>query len=187
VAAGPVETGDKPQLDWVVTAGDYYRNCRRLLLGCQRGPDASRRSDDADLMPKQVDDECRQSIVLTLGPAVFDGDVLPFDVSALLQSLMECCECIGGLAGGPTAEKADHRHARLLPPRALHLHREQQTAAADQGNELTPRCVKHGLPSGTRQASLPQAQDALEASACPWVSPCRARKDSRFPGACRRL
>jgi hypothetical protein len=26
-------------------------------------------------MPKQVDDECRQSIVLTLGPAIFDGDV----------------------------------------------------------------------------------------------------------------
>src|SRR5262249_42419291 len=108
-------------------------------------PDTSRRSDDADLMPKQVDDECRQSIVLTLGPAIFDGDVLPFDVSALLQSLMECCECIGGLAGGPTAEKADHRHGRLLPPRALHFHREQQTAAADQGNELTPRRVEHGL------------------------------------------
>jgi hypothetical protein len=63
---------------------------------------------------------------------------------------MECCECIGGLAGGPTTEKADHRHGRLLPPRALHLHREQQTAAADQVNELTPRCVGHGLPSGTR-------------------------------------
>jgi hypothetical protein len=26
----------------------------------------------------------------------------------------------------------------LLPPRALHPHREQQTATADQGNELTP-------------------------------------------------
>src|SRR5215471_11028969 len=73
-----------------------------------------------------------------------------------------------GLAGGPTAEKADHRHGRLLPPRALHLHREQQTAAADQANELTPRCVEHGLPSGTRQASLPQAQDALEAPGGPW-------------------
>src|SRR5262249_47519342 len=64
---------------------------------------------------------------------------------------------------GPTAEKADHRHGRLLPPGALHLHREQQTAAADQGKELTPRCVKHGLLPGTRCPSLPQAQDAPEA------------------------
>src|SRR5215471_13706813 len=73
-----------------------------------------------------------------------------------------------GLAGGPTAEKADHRHSRLLPPRALHLHREQQTAAADQANELTPRCVEHGLLPGPRRASLPQAQDAPEARAGPW-------------------
>jgi hypothetical protein len=51
-------------------------------------------------MPKQVADECRQPIVLALGPAIFDRNVLPLDVSALFQSLMECCECIGGLAGG---------------------------------------------------------------------------------------
>src|SRR5262249_35736239 len=132
IAAGPVEADDKPQLDRVVTAGEHDRNCRRRPFGCQRGSDTPRRSDDADLMPKQVVDEGGQSIVLTLGPAILNGNVLPLDVSALLQSLMECCECIGGLAGGPAAEKADHRHGRLLPPRALHLHREQQTAAADQ-------------------------------------------------------
>src|SRR5262249_30880167 len=117
VAARPVEAGDKPQLDRVVTAGEHDRNCRCRLFGCQRGPDASRRSDDADLMPNQVADECRQSIVLTLGPAIFDRNVLPLDVSALLQSLMECRECIGGLAGGPTAEKADHGQHRLLRAR----------------------------------------------------------------------
>src|SRR5262249_37941843 len=166
VAAGPVETGDKPQLDWVVTAGEHDRNCRRRLFGCQRGPDASRRTDDADLRPKQVDDECRQSIVLTLGPAIFDGDVLPFDVSALLQSLMECCECIGGLAGGPTAEKADHRHGRLLPPGALHLHREQQTAAADQGNELAPSHVEHGLPSRNPLCQLTARSSGCTAANC---------------------
>ena len=81
VAAGPVEASDKPQLDRVITAGEHDRNCRCCRFSCQRGPDASSRSDDADLMPKQVADERRQSIVLTLGPAIFDRDVLSLDVS----------------------------------------------------------------------------------------------------------
>src|SRR5262249_32896193 len=33
----------------------------------------------------------------------------------------------------------------LLPSRALHLGREQQAAATDQCDELTPRRVGHGL------------------------------------------
>jgi hypothetical protein len=36
-------------------------------------------------------------------------------------------------------DDADARDfGRLLPPRALHLDREQQTAGPDQSNELTP-------------------------------------------------
>ena len=33
---------------------------------------------------------------------------------------------------------------RLLPPRALHLGREQQTAAPDEDNEFAPLDVEHG-------------------------------------------
>src|SRR5262249_45575502 len=45
------------------------------------------------------------------------------------------------------AEYPDHRHRRQLPSRALHLDREQQTAATDQCDKLTPLAVEHrGLP-----------------------------------------
>src|SRR5262249_53204443 len=74
----------------------------------------------------------RQSIILTLGPAVFHRDVLPLDVSAFLQPLMECCECIGGLARGPTAEKADHRHRRLLRARRERQHGRRATERRDE-------------------------------------------------------
>jgi hypothetical protein len=95
-------------------------------------------------MPKQLADECRQSIVLALGPAIFDRDVLPLDVSALLQPLMECCECIGGLARGPTAEKADHRHRRLLRTRR---ERPRDSRAAKQPDDIAPTHVEHGAHS----------------------------------------
>jgi hypothetical protein len=36
--------------------------------------------------------------------------------------------------------------------------------AAEQGYYLAPSYVEHGLPLGTRCASLPQAQDAPEAA-----------------------
>src|SRR4029450_10377513 len=45
------------------------------------------------------------------------------------------------------SEEPDHRHRWLLPSRAPHLGREQQTAATEQCNELTPLAVEHrGLP-----------------------------------------
>jgi hypothetical protein len=40
--------------------------------------------------------------------------------------------------------------------------------SAEQRDELTSCYVEHGLPSGTRCASLQQAQDAPEAPAGPW-------------------
>ena len=45
------------------------------------------------------------------------------------------------------SEEPDHRHRRLLPSRALHLGRKQQSAATEQRNEFTPLAVQHrGLP-----------------------------------------
>jgi len=44
-------------------------------------------------------------------------------------------------------EKPHHRHRRLLPSRALHLGREQQAAATEQCNELTPLAAEHPAPA----------------------------------------
>jgi hypothetical protein len=42
---------------------------------------------------------------------------------------------------------------------------------AKQLNELASSHVEHGLPSGSRRARLPQAQDAPEAPPGPWGRP----------------
>src|SRR5262249_19790977 len=89
--------------------------------------------------------------------------VLAFDVSELAQGLPE------GLPHRRVVEDADPRDfGRLLPPRALHLDREQQAAAPDQGNELTPLRVEHGRttsPMRHQCRRLARAQSSA-ASAC---------------------
>src|SRR5437764_12365219 len=89
-----------------------------------------------------------------LAVAVFIGNVLAFDVSELAQGLPE------GLPHRRVVKDADARDfRRLLRPRASHLGREQQAAAPDQGNELTPRRVEHG-------DFLPDALSALPTGPC---------------------
>src|SRR5262249_54877889 len=104
----------------------------------------------------QIGGQRRKPVKLVLGPAKFDGNVPALDVASFIQpfpkTLQEAC-----LAFTRTeAEISDHRHRRLLPPRALHLDREQQ-AAADQSNELTPFYVEHGdvLPYAYSRADRP--------------------------------
>ena len=152
IAIGSVETGDQPQLDRVVAAGEHDRNGCGRRFGCERGPDASCRSDDIDSTPNQVTGERRQPIVLTLSPAIFHRHVLPFGVPAILQSLMECCECIGGLARRSAAEKPDHRDRRLLRVRR---ERPRRSRAAEQRDELAPPqpIEMHPLPLQGRQGS----------------------------------
>jgi hypothetical protein len=57
---------------------------------------------------------------------------------------------------------------RLLRPR---VKRPRGRRAAEQREELASLYVEHGLPLGTRCASLQQAQHALEAPAGPWARP----------------
>src|SRR5262249_27012286 len=116
----------------------------------------------------------REPVWCPLAIAVLIGEVLAFDVSELAQGLPE------GLPHRRVIKDADARGlGRLLPPRALHLDREQQTAAADQSNELTPFYVEHGgLPPlcllarrPARSVGLPHAQPAPERRLSPWGRP----------------
>jgi hypothetical protein len=59
-----------------------------------------------------------------------------------------------------TTEESNHRHRLLLRARQQ---RPRRRRAAEQREELAPSQVEHGLPSGTRCASLAHAQDAPEA------------------------
>src|SRR5262249_15935851 len=66
------------------------------------------------LSANQLGRQCRQSIILVFGPAVFDRDVLGLDITALLQSLAECAHRPGEPVKRLEVQKPDHRHRGLL-------------------------------------------------------------------------
>src|SRR5262249_27637421 len=105
-----------------------------------------------------------------VGPAKLDDDVLTLDPPQVAQTCPQYLDPRGPSGSGPETQVSNPLHPRrLLPSRALHLGREQQSTASDQSNELTPLHVEHGD-----------------------VSPMRyqrrrlARSQSSAPSACRR-
>src|SRR5262245_37780092 len=70
--------------------------------------------------------------------------MLALDDAGVFEALAKCAQTARRRVRRCGVEKPDNRHRRLLPSRALHLGREQQTAATDQGDELTPLHVRHG-------------------------------------------
>jgi hypothetical protein len=86
----------------------------------------------------QVGGERRQSIILTIGEAVLDCNVLAFDIARLVQAPVKRGDgqCVARLA----EQESDRRHRWLLRAR-----RERPCSrAADKGDELAP---PHELPS----------------------------------------
>jgi hypothetical protein len=62
----------------------------------------------------------------------------------------------------------------ITPMRRMRCGCSARTArghAAEQRDELASSYVEHGLPSGTRRASLPQAENAPVAPGGPWGRP----------------
>jgi hypothetical protein len=65
----------------------------------------------------QLSRQCRQSVVLILGPAVFDRHVSALDVAHLIQAKAERVHNVREQVRRCCIEKADHRNARLLRAR----------------------------------------------------------------------
>jgi hypothetical protein len=129
-AAGPIEAGDEAQLDGIGAGAEDNGNCRGRRLGREYGRSASARDDHAHLPVDQIGRQCRQSVVLTFRPAVFDHDVLAFDIVRFLQTLVERRDLLAQLSGRCGIEEPDHRHRRLLRPRRQWPHRDP----AEQGD-----------------------------------------------------
>jgi len=68
-------------------------------------------------MLNQIGSQLRQSIIVTLCPAVFDRQVLALDVAGFFQALSERCHGVCDCARRYVTEEADHRHRRLLRAR----------------------------------------------------------------------
>src|SRR5437899_2869060 len=105
---------------------------------------------------------------MALQPVVLDHYVLALDEAGFVEAFAERYHIARGAISRPAANKPHHRYRRLLRARR---ERPRGRRAAEQRDELASSYVEHGLPSGTRCASLPQAQDARKRPAGPWGRP----------------
>jgi hypothetical protein len=60
------------------------------------------------------DRQCGHPIIVTLGPAVFDGNISSIDIASLIQPLAECCRIRRKYGGRCGVKKSDKRHRLLL-------------------------------------------------------------------------
>src|SRR5262249_857240 len=140
VAAGSVRGAARPRPAGAPRHKKHDRNGR----GCSLGSKAPRRAVHGDhgyLATNQIGRKRRQPIIVALRPAVFDRQILTFDITGFLQSLAECtqkvCEELRRLA----AEKPNHRYFCLLATRRD----RPRCRALKYGYELAP---PHGAPLG---------------------------------------
>src|SRR5262245_8445564 len=144
VAAGPVVTGNKTKLDRIATVHEDDWNSRGRCLSGHSRDDAAGRKDYGNATSNQLVCSLWQPIEVAIHPPVVDRDVAALNKARFIEAGPEADHAGRIACWRSTAEEPNHRHRRLLPPRALHLDREQQAAAPDQGNELTPLRVEHG-------------------------------------------
>jgi hypothetical protein len=88
-----------------------------------------------DLPADQIGCKRRKSVVATLGPAIFDRDVLALDIALLCQPFTECSNQGCRVLGRPAPEKPDDRRHRLL-----RMRREEPCGcpASSKRDELPP-------------------------------------------------
>ena len=66
----------------VATDSKDYRNCGRRRLGRKCRRFATSRYDHRHTAANEIGRQLWQTIILTLGPAVFNGNILAFDIAA---------------------------------------------------------------------------------------------------------
>jgi hypothetical protein len=110
IAAGAIEARDEPRRDRIAATFKNNRDLGGRRLGSERRCGAARSKDDSNPLTDEISGQCRQSVIVTVGPAIFNRHVPPVDIAALAQSLPErgYKRCIRARRGA--AEKADHRH-----------------------------------------------------------------------------
>ena len=85
---GRVRLATKPELDWVIgTARKTIGMVSSSRHGCRRRQQRFTTRDHGHLPPEQVSCQCWQAIVLAIGPAIFNRDVLVYDIAGFIQAL----------------------------------------------------------------------------------------------------
>jgi hypothetical protein len=101
----------------------FGRKCRRIASG----------GDNCHATADEVDHERGQAIVLAAQPVVLDDHVLAPDVAGFAEAFRERGCMARGAIERPTADKADHRHRRLLCARRA---RPRYHCAAERGQQF---------------------------------------------------
>ena len=87
------------------------------------------------MMIEQIGHECRQPLIVAFRPAIFDRQVLAFDVSGFFQALAERGGIWREIATSRAMEESDCRHRRLL---RQHSERPVRSHPAEKRDELAP-------------------------------------------------
>src|SRR5262249_40033792 len=141
----PVEAGNKT--NWIEAYLKDDRYCRRCSLGRERCWYAARRGDDRHLTAHQFSSQRGQSIELILRPAIFDRDVLTFDVAGFVQASIKRGHAVAAGFERATVQEPDSRHRGLLCAR-----RERPRGrAADEHDE---RAALHSITSSARASKV---------------------------------
>src|SRR5215203_3150388 len=118
IAAWPVKAGDEPKCNRISASEDDDRDCRGGPLCRQRRGRRAWRRNYTHPAANQISGQNRQALVLSLGPPVFDRDVLALDKSGLVQTLTKNAEKACEQGRRFAAEKSNHRHRWLLRARS---------------------------------------------------------------------
>src|SRR5262245_39206528 len=104
------------------------------------------------VMLNQISSHSRQSIVLTLRPAVFDRYILALNEACVLQSLAQRDHEVRGVSERGAPQETNNRHSRLLcarsqGPRRRRAAEERDERASPHGGpclRLSGRTLPHG-------------------------------------------
>src|SRR5262249_46723500 len=108
LATRPNLTASPPTLNTIgitVFAALTARNGSRRTAG---------HDDNRDPTANEFGRQLRHTIILALGPAILDRDVLPFDKADFAETSAECRKIQRERIERAKSKKSDHRHRRLL-------------------------------------------------------------------------
>jgi hypothetical protein len=137
IAGRPRETCDQAKPDRIIGDDENDRDRRGRILGRERGG-TGRCDDHSDPSARQVGGQRRQSIELILGPAVFDRDVLAFDIACFLEALAKPPHEVRDSISRSGIEKPNHRHRRLLRARRQRPKQRRRRGGAEERDEIPP-------------------------------------------------
>src|SRR5262249_13179535 len=137
-----------PKDDGILPIPPLAPTCRSIAAG---------RHNHGHLTVNQFGRKHRQSIILAFRPAIFDLDVLAFDISCLFQSLAERTQAdrVSGQVRRCAAEEPDHWHRGLLRARR---ERPRNRRAAECSQQFPPSDgdCHTPLPCEVRKGTIPR-------------------------------